>query len=340
MPGDRPSSDESRGSLEPVSLEQRQMADSLPQLVWMCQPDGACVLLSRRWVEYTGVPEEEQLGFGWLSQLHPGDRDRTAAAWRESVITARAFDLELRIRRLDGVHRWFRSVALPVCDDAGRVVKWFGSSTDIDDEKRAANERERLLASAQRHAAEVEAILSTHADGLVIYGADGEIRSMNPASRRLFGVPEGEPIPEYGELMKRLRPLDVRGTPVDLTQFPSRRAARGEHVERAVTVVQTPGGPVSLSTSAAPLKGPDGATVGAVVSFVDITHVRRLQEEREQTIRTLTHEARTRLNVIQTHGEMLGRAEVTEAIAQHRAALIVSNAHRLAEMIDTLVDGR
>lgn len=340
MSGEGPPPDERRGRDAAVSLEQRRFADSLPQPVWICEPDGTCVLLSRRWVEYTGLPEAEQLGLGWLGQVHPADRERSAAAWQAGVAAGREFVLELWVRRHDGVHRWFRSVALPARDPAGRVGRWFVSSVDVDDERRAAEERERLLARAQRYAAEVEAILATHVDGLVIYGEDGEIRSMNPAARQLFGVPEGEPIPPYAELVRRIRPLDARGDPVDLRRFPSRRAARGEHVARAVTVVQAQRGPVWLSTSAAPLRGPDGAVVGAVVSVVDITHLHQLQEEREQTIRTLTHEARTRLNVIQTHGELLERAEVTEATARRRAGLIVSNARQLAHMIDTLVDGR
>lgn len=342
MHGVQPPSDE-RTAVAPVSPEQRQIADSLPQLVWTCLPEGTCDFLSRRWVQYTGIPEAEQLGLAWLRQVHPEDRERTTAAWTEAVASARAFDVELRIRRYDGVHRWFRSVALPVRDQAGRIVKWFGTSTDIDDEKRAAEERERLLARAQRHAAEVEAILSTHAAGLVglvIYGSDGEIRSMNLAARRGFGVPERDPTPHYREIMRSLRTVDAQGHPLEPEQVPSRRALRGESVQGVLVEVCTPNGRGWSSVSAAPLRTADGTIEGAILTFVDVTHLRELQDEREQTIRTLTHDARTRLNVIQTHGELLGRANVTEAIARRRAELIVSNAQRLSEMIDTLVGGR
>ncbi len=341
MGGVQPPLDERRAGAEPMSLEQRQIADCLPQLVWTCLPEGTCDFLSRRWVQYTGVPEAEQLGLGWLRQVHPEDRELTAAAWTEAVASARAFDVKLRIRRYDGVHRWFRSVAVPARDQAERIVKWFGTSTDIDDEKRAADERERLLARAQR---EMETILSTYAAGLVglvIFGSDGEIRSVNSAARRGLGLPEGEPTPDFREIMRRLETADVQGDPLAPEQVPSRRALRGECVQGVLVEVCTPNGRGWQSVSAAPLRTADGTIEGAILSCVDVTHLRELQDEREQTIRTLTHDARTRLNVIQTHGELLGSANVTDdTVVRRRAELIVSNARRLSEMIDTLVGGR
>jgi len=189
-------------------------------------------------------------------------------------------------------------------------------------------------------ATELEAIFSAHADTLVIYGPDGEIRRANPAARELFGVVEGEDPGHYRERLKALAPIDERGEPLDLDQLPSRRALRGETVKGFVVAVHNASGRVWTSASAAPLWAADGSIAGAVVSSVDITHLRRLQEEREQVIRALTHDARTRLNVIRTHGELLGRAAVDEEDARRRAGIIVSNARQLAEIIDALVDGR
>ena len=122
----------------------RDLAESLPQLVWTCRADGSCNYLSRQWVEYTGVPESEQLGFGWLQQLHPDDRPRTLEAWNDTVGKgAQVFDIEFRIRRADGAYRWFKTRALPVHDAAGRIVEWFGSNTDIEDLKRVEGELRR-----------------------------------------------------------------------------------------------------------------------------------------------------------------------------------------------------
>lgn len=214
-----------------------------------------------------------------------------------------------------------------------------GPAGAIDEQGRAPeDEREHLLVRAQHNATELEAIFSAHADGLIIYGPDGQIRAMNPAARELFGIAEGEGT-DYRELVKKLVPLDEQGDPLDLDELPSRKAMRAELVKAFVIGVHTSRGRVWYSASAAPLRAADGSIAGAVVSCVDITHLRRLQEEREQVIRTLTHDARTRLNVIQTHGELLAAGAFQEEDARRRARIIVANTRQLAEIIDARVGG-
>jgi PAS domain S-box-containing protein len=126
----------------------RTLAESLPHLVWTCRPDGWCDYLSRQWVDYTGRPQAEQLGSGWAEHLHPSDRDRVQGEWATATARGDSYDAEFRIRRADGVHRWFRTRAVPLRDGAGRIVKWFGSNTDIDDyklsEQRLRTQLERL----------------------------------------------------------------------------------------------------------------------------------------------------------------------------------------------------
>jgi len=80
----------------------RTLSEGLPQLVWTSLPDGRCDYLSPQWVRYTGIPEEEQLGFGWLAQVDPDDRERAAAAWKRAVETHTTLDVEFRIRGADG----------------------------------------------------------------------------------------------------------------------------------------------------------------------------------------------------------------------------------------------
>jgi PAS domain S-box-containing protein len=125
----------------------REIAEWLPQLVWTCEPNGWCDFLSQRWLDYTGATLAEELGYGWLQRLHPEDQDRVMAAWQAAVQQATHFDIEFRIRRRDGVYRWFDTRALALRDDAGRVVKWFGSNTDIEDQRAI---REQLRANEER----------------------------------------------------------------------------------------------------------------------------------------------------------------------------------------------
>lgn len=113
----------------------RTLAESLPNLVWTCRADGWCDYLSRQWVEYTGRPAEEQLGAGWADHLHPEDRPGVEREWALAVLRKTAYDVEFRLRRHDGVYRWFKTRAIPLLDSRGQVVKWFGSNTDIEDYK-------------------------------------------------------------------------------------------------------------------------------------------------------------------------------------------------------------
>lgn len=138
-----------RKSVEAAALSEaryRTLAESLPHLVWTCTPDGWCDYLSRQWVEYTGVPEEQQLGYGWAAQLHPDDRDRARAAWAAATARGGQYDIEFRIRRADGVYRWFKTRAVPLRDLSGRIIKWFGSNTDFQETKEAGQRLETQLA--------------------------------------------------------------------------------------------------------------------------------------------------------------------------------------------------
>lgn len=123
-------------ALEALTISERRyrtLAEALPQLVWTSQTDGRRDYFSRQWVEYTGIPEEQQLGLAWLEKVvHPEDRERIREHWRAAVQTPGDYDAELRIRRADGQYRWFKARATPV-RDGDKVVRWFGTCTDITD---------------------------------------------------------------------------------------------------------------------------------------------------------------------------------------------------------------
>jgi PAS domain S-box-containing protein len=152
----------------------RTLAEGLPQLVWTGLPDGRCDYLSPQWVRYTGIPEEQQLGFGWLEQIDPADRERAAAAWKRAVETHTTLDVEYRIRGADGAHRWFKARGVPLRDAEGRVMKWFGSNTDIDDQKRA---NELLEAKVRERTAQLQASLSSVEE--LLYTIAHDLRAPN-----------------------------------------------------------------------------------------------------------------------------------------------------------------
>ncbi len=148
----------------------RELSEHVPQLTWTCTPAGACDYLGPQWVLYTGVSAAEQLGDGWLAQLHPDDREPTAASWAVAVAAGAAFQAEFRIRRADGVYRWFDTRAVPLHDADGRRVKWFGTNTDVDDRKRAeqaVRQSETRLRSLLDHLYAFVGLLEP--DGRVVY---------------------------------------------------------------------------------------------------------------------------------------------------------------------------
>jgi PAS domain S-box-containing protein len=111
----------------------KTLAESLPQMIWTCLRDGHTDYLSRQWLDYTGRSEAQQLGHGWLEQVHPDDRVKVQMEWARVVASGDTYDVSFRIRRFDGVYRWFKTRAVPLRDPAGRILKWFGSNTDIED---------------------------------------------------------------------------------------------------------------------------------------------------------------------------------------------------------------
>ena len=115
----------------------RFLAKAMPQIVWTARPDGSPDYFNDRFVEYTGLPVAEVTGEGWLSVLHPDDRERTMTSWMAVVATGSDHDIEYRLRAADGRYRWHLAAALPLRDESGRITKWFGTSIDIDDQKRA-----------------------------------------------------------------------------------------------------------------------------------------------------------------------------------------------------------
>jgi PAS domain S-box-containing protein len=131
----------------------RFMADSIPQLIWTATADGALDYVNARWVQYCGLPAEAALGSGWAEVVHPEDRPAMQACWRAALASGETYAAEARLRSRDGSYRWFLTRAVPL-KGRGRVLRWFGSSTDIEDAKHA--EREVRL-SEQRFRSLVEA---------------------------------------------------------------------------------------------------------------------------------------------------------------------------------------
>jgi PAS domain S-box-containing protein len=124
--------------------ELRGVINTVPAHVWSASPDGTVDFVNERLLEFVGLPSDDLLGWNWESVLHPDDRARFVTEWRVAVKDGQSIESEVRVRRADGQHCWFFVRIVPLRDDAGDVAKWYGSGIEIEDLKRAEEERERL----------------------------------------------------------------------------------------------------------------------------------------------------------------------------------------------------
>lgn len=113
----------------------RTIANAMPQMVWSTLPNGHCDYFNDRWYQFTGVAHGSTEGEAWSNTFHPDDRARAWAAWRESLRTGKPYEIEYRLCHHSGQYRWTLGRALPVTDDAGSIVRWMGTCTDIHDQK-------------------------------------------------------------------------------------------------------------------------------------------------------------------------------------------------------------
>lgn len=120
----------------------RTLADTMPQMVWSTRPDGFHDYYNARWYEFTGVTPGSTDGEAWNGMFHPDDQKRAWELWRHSLATGEPYQIEYRLRHADGEYRWTLGRALPIRNEAGEIIRWFGTCTDIHETKLVAEERE------------------------------------------------------------------------------------------------------------------------------------------------------------------------------------------------------
>ncbi len=165
-----------------ISNELKFVANFMPQLVWTTRADGYHEFYNDKWYEYTGLTHEESENKGWSTVLHPDDYDRAWQVWSRSLQTGEPYEIEYRFKKWDGSYRWFLGRALPLRNEEGKIVKWFGTCTDIHDQ-RQVNEQ---LKKTQEQLSQINAELLSKNEMLVrintdldnfIYTASHDLRS-------------------------------------------------------------------------------------------------------------------------------------------------------------------
>jgi PAS domain S-box-containing protein len=138
----------------------RILADAMPQMVWSTRPDGFHDYYNARWYEFTGVPAGSTDGEGWNGMFHPEDQPKAWAAWRHSLATGDPYEIEYRLRNADGAYRWTLGRALPIRDRDGAITRWFGTCTDIHDQKMIQAQREIVAHELSHRIKNIFAVIS------------------------------------------------------------------------------------------------------------------------------------------------------------------------------------
>jgi len=167
----------------------RELAEAMPQMVWMADASGAVHYWNQRWYEYTGLNEAESLGLAGVSTVHPDDRDRTLTRWGEAIASGASFEIEYRIRNNEGEYHWFICRAVPTCDPQNQITGWIGTITNIDTIKRSEALVQQSEQQLQRQLAEIEAIYQSAPIGLNVLDPDLRFVRINQRLADINGLP-------------------------------------------------------------------------------------------------------------------------------------------------------
>ncbi len=252
----------------------RTLANSLPGGVYTCKEIGDCDYCNQWWSDYTGMTAKAILQQGWIDALHPDDRQQTLIHTAESRRTAEPFQREHRFCGKDGIYRWFLDRCVPLKDPEGRVIKWFGTRIDIDDQK-SGNEELRISEDRFRHL-----VMALPA---AVYTTDhlGRITLFNDAAVELWGRRPDIDKDLWDGACKIFRP---DGTELAYDQSPMAVTVReGRGIRGEEIIIERPDGSrANVLKNPEPLRGARGEIVGAVNMVIDLTQMRRLEEQFRQ----------------------------------------------------------
>jgi PAS domain S-box-containing protein len=277
------------------------IAESIPHLVWVAGPDGGTQYINRRWQEYTGLSLGQAMGFDWQCAIHPDDVPPTLALWRRAVGAGEPYAAEFRLRRADGQYRWHADRALPLRDARGRITHWFGTCTDIEEQKRA---EDALRASEGRF----RALIEKSFDAILLLTARGTVAYASPSTARLLGFSPEELLGR--DSFDLIHPDDRAPTAALFAQL---ARSPGGSVTNSHRALCKDGSWRWLDVRGTNLLGDPG--VGCVVlNYQDITERKRLEEQLLQSQKMeavgrlaggIAHEFNNLLTVINSYAALL-----------------------------------
>jgi len=264
----------------------RTLANSISQLAWMADVEGYIFWYNDRWYDYTGTTLEEMQGWGWQKVHHPDEVGRVVERIKVAFASGEPWEDTFPLRRKTGEYRWFLSRALPIFDADGRVARWFGTNTDITEQRQlehalrqSRDELERTVTDRNAELSRINeilhSILSDMGDAVIVADKDENFLVFNPAAERMFGAgaiktSASEWSHRYGLY------LPDKVTPFPHDQLPLIRSIHGEEVNNVEMFVRHEKAPHGIWTriTGRPLRDSNGELLGGVVVCRDITQIK------------------------------------------------------------------
>jgi PAS domain S-box-containing protein len=254
----------------------RTMANAIPQLCWMASADGWIFWYNERWYEYTGTTPEQMAGWGWQSVHDPNELPRVLAKWKASIESGEPFDMVFPLRGADGVFRPFLTRITPVRDSSGKVVRWFGTNTDISEQRKV---QEELIEALQR--------LDAHMDNspLAIIEFDREFRvtRWSDEAERLFGWTAGEIIHSGMFSFPWVHPDDADDVRRISEDMVAGRRPRNVHVNRNL---RKDGAVLECEWYNSAIYDQRGSLTSILSQVLDLTERKRTEERLRQAQKT------------------------------------------------------
>src|ERR1700751_4555686 len=188
--------------LQRSERELREVIETIPSMAWSAAPDGSADFFNGRWLAYAGLTADQAQGWGWTVAVHPDDLNALVDYWRKIMVSGQSGEVEARLRRFDGGYRWVLFRATASLEENGRVVKWYGTNTDIEEPKRA----EQALRRSEAYLAEAQRLTLT--GSCAIDGTSREILYWSEEMFRLFGFDRQQGLPGWDQWVQRIHPED------------------------------------------------------------------------------------------------------------------------------------
>jgi PAS domain S-box-containing protein len=255
----------------------RQIVDSSPALLHTARPDGYLDFFNQTWLDFSGVPLEELLGWGWTSCIHPEDVEAFVRSMRESFAKGQPFQETSRVRRADGVYLWMLHLKVPVFDGVGNLIKWNGSSIDIDDRKRA---EEQLIKSAQESQRSEFYLAEAQRLGHIgswVFEPTGVFEYWSRELFRIYGLDPERGAPTLDEYLARIHPHDREF----MSSLIKRMLAEGLGCDVTKRIVRPSGEVRHIRCVGAPVLE-NGILKKIVGNAIDVTEYELLIQERRR----------------------------------------------------------